>query len=186
VTFRGLGVLKGDIGCLEDFLLDLDLVERFLSGVVGFSASMSCDQFSVTGGCYESRASGLTVPFSVLSSFATFTQRSEHLDSLLPSSWDRSELRSVDIDAGDTYRFRPVSSPRSCTRDHQSDQESFGSKYTSEGCIICFRSERGGLIRIQADASITTNFMYNYLELVLALSHKLDTLTLIVSVIVPE
>lgn len=50
MTFRGLGVRKGDIGCLEDFLLDLDLVERFLSGVVGFSASMSCDQFSVTGG----------------------------------------------------------------------------------------------------------------------------------------
>lgn len=80
MTFRGLGVLKGDIGCLEDFLLDLDLVERFLSGVVGFSASMSCDQFSVTGGCYGSRASlWLTVPFSVLSPLATFTQGSEHL-----------------------------------------------------------------------------------------------------------
>jgi hypothetical protein len=143
VTFRGLGVLKGDIGCLADFLLDLDLVERFLSGVVGFSASMSCNQFSVTGGCYESRASSLlTVPFSVLSPLATFTQGSEHLYSCLPSSWDMLELQSVDIDAGDTHRFRPVSSSRSCTRDHQSDQESLGCKYTSIGCIICFRSSR--------------------------------------------
>jgi hypothetical protein len=104
VTFRGLGVLKGDIGCLEDFLLDLDLVERFLSGVVGFSASMSCDQ--IRWGCYESRASGLlTVPLSVLSPLATFTQGSEHLYSCLPSSWDRSELQSVDIAAGDTHRL---------------------------------------------------------------------------------
>lgn len=143
MTFRGLGVRKGDIGCLEDFLLDLDLVERFLSGVVGFSASMSCDQFNVTGGCYESRASSLlTVPFSVLSPLATFTQRSEHLDSLLPSSWDRSELQSVDIAAGDTHRL-----PTCFVFEVVYERPSIGSialgcKYTSIGCNICFRSSR--------------------------------------------
>jgi hypothetical protein len=39
VIFLGLGALKGDSGCLNDLDLKLarDLIDRFLSGVVGFS-----------------------------------------------------------------------------------------------------------------------------------------------------
>jgi hypothetical protein len=144
VTFRGLGVLKGDIGCLEDFLLDLDLVERFLSGVVGFSASMSCDQFSVTGGlvmkvvrvvCSPSHSLYCRLSLPLLKGVNICTPVF-HLAGIDQSYNLSTSPQETHID------YRPVSCSRSCTRNHQSDQESLGCKYTSVGCNICFRSSR--------------------------------------------